>query len=85
MQLKGQCQQFLKFMTKSLPEQERAPERFQDAMTRLHVKALRIKAFWCEIGRTPGCLAWEALGPGKSHGHECETHEDHCDDVRTME
>ena len=30
----------------------------------VHAKALRIRAFWSEIGRTPGCPACEALRPG---------------------
>ena len=33
----------------------------------LHAKALRIRALWSEIGRTPGCRACETPGPGKSH------------------
>ena len=35
----------------------------------VHAKALRIRAFWSEIGRTPGCPACETPGPGKSHTH----------------
>ena len=40
---------------------------------RVHAKALRIRAFWSEIGRTPGC---ETPGPGKSHTRECKAHQD---------
>ena len=42
----------------------------------VHAKALRIRAFWTEIGRTPGCLACETPGPGKSHTGECKTYQD---------
>ena len=38
-------------------------------------KALRIRAFWSEIGRTPGSKARETPGPGKSQTRECETHQ----------
>ena len=33
----------------------------------VHAKQLRVRAFWSEIGRTPGCPASETPGPGKSH------------------
>ena len=33
----------------------------------VHAKALRIRAFWSDIGRTPECPACETPGPGKSH------------------
>ena len=36
---------------------------------------LRIRAFWSEIGRTPGCLACETPGPVKSHTHECRSYQ----------
>ena len=42
----------------------------------VHAKALRISAFWSEIGRTPGCPACETPGPGKSHTRECNTCQD---------
>ena len=42
----------------------------------MHAKALRIRAFWSEIGRTPGCAACETPGPGKSHTRECKTCQD---------
>ena len=45
-------------------------------------KALRIRAFWSEIGRTPGCPACEAPGPGKSHTRECKTFQDAWEDSR---
>ena len=46
------------------PPQEHVPEiRGQG----VDAKALRIRAFWSEIGRTPGCPACETPGPGKSH------------------
>ena len=46
----------------------------------VHAKALRIRAFWSEIGRTPGCPACETPGPGKSHTRECKTHQDAWDE-----
>ena len=49
-----------------------------------HAKALRIRAFWSEIGRNPGCLACETPGPGKSHTRECKTYQDAwCESRRT--
>ena len=42
----------------------------------VHAKALRIRASWSEIGRTPGCPACETPGPGKSHACECKTYQD---------
>ena len=42
----------------------------------MHAKALRIRSFWSEIGRTPGCPACETPGPGKSHTHECRADQD---------
>ena len=42
----------------------------------VHAKALRIRAFWSEIGRAPGCPACETPGPGKSHTRECKTYQD---------
>ena len=33
----------------------------------VRAKALRIRAYWSEIGRIPGCPACETPGPGKSH------------------
>ena len=46
----------------------------------VHAKVLRIRAFWSEIGRTPGCPACETPGPGKSHTRECKTYQDAWDD-----
>ena len=48
----------------------------------VHAKALRIRAFWSEIGRTPGCPACETPGPGKSHTRECKTYQDAWDERR---
>ena len=49
---------------------------------RVHAKALRIRAFWSEIGRTPGCAACETPGPGKTHTRECKTYQDAWEDSR---
>ena len=46
------------------PPEEHVPEMRGQVV---HAKALRIRAFWSEIGRTPGCPACETPGPGKSH------------------
>ena len=43
---------------------------------RVHAKAFRFGALWSEIRRTPGCLACETPGPGKSHTRECKTSQD---------
>ena len=48
----------------------------------VHAKALRIRAFWSEIGRSPGCRAFETPGPGKSHTSECKTYQDAWDETR---
>ena len=48
----------------------------------VHAKALRIKSFWSEIGRTPGCPACETPGPGKSHTRECKAHQDAWEESR---
>ena len=48
----------------------------------VHAKALRIRTFWSEIGRTPGCLACETPGPEKSHTRECKTYQDVWDESR---
>ena len=48
----------------------------------VHAKALRVRAFWSEIGRTPGCPACETPGPGKSHTRECKTYQDAWEDSR---
>ena len=42
----------------------------------VYTKALKIRAFWSEIGRTPGCPACETPGPGKYHTRECKTYQD---------
>ena len=39
-------------------------------------KALRIRAYWSEIGRTLGCPACETPGPGKAHTRECKAFQD---------
>ena len=48
----------------------------------VHAKALTIRAFWSEIGRTPGCPACETSGPEKSHTRECKTYQDAWDESR---
>ena len=48
----------------------------------MHAKALGIRAFWSEIGRTPGCPACETPGPGKSHTRERKTYQDAWDESR---
>ena len=48
----------------------------------VHAKALRIRSFWSEIGRTPGCPACETPGPGKSHTRECKEHQDAWEESR---
>ena len=48
----------------------------------VHAKALRIRAFWSEIGRTRGCPACETPGPGKSHTRECKSYQDAWDESR---
>ena len=59
------------------PPEEHMPEmRGQGVLA----KALRIRAFWSEIGRTPGCPACETPCPGKSHTRECTTHQDAWDE-----
>ena len=61
------------------PPEEHVPEiRGQG----VHAKALRIRAFWSEIGRTLGCLACETLGLVKSHTRECKTYQDVWEDSR---
>ena len=61
------------------PPEEHVPEiRGQG----LHAKALRIRASWSEIGRTPGCPACETPSPWKSHTRECKTYQDAWDESR---
>ena len=48
----------------------------------VHAKALRIRAFWSEIGRTPGCPACEKPGLDESHTRECKSHQDAWDESR---
>ena len=48
----------------------------------VHAKALRIRAFWSEICRTPGCPACETHRPGKSHTRECKTYQVAWDESR---
>ena len=61
------------------PPEEHVPEMRGQGV---HAKALRIRAFWSEIGRTPGCPACETPGPEKSHTHECKTYQDAWDESR---
>ena len=61
------------------PPEEHVPEMRGQGV---HAKALRIRAFWSEIGRTPGCPACETPGPGKSHTRECKTYQDAWDESR---
>ena len=42
----------------------------------VHAKALRIRASWSEVGRTPGCSACETPGPEESHTRECKLFQD---------
>ena len=48
----------------------------------VHAKALRIRAFWFEIGKTPECPASETSGPGKSHTQVCKAHQDAWEESR---
>ena len=48
----------------------------------VHAKALRIRAFWSEIGRTSGCPACEAPGSEKSYTRECKSYQDAWDESR---
>ena len=61
------------------PPEEQVPEMRGQGV---HAKALRIRAFWSEIGRTPGCAACETPGPGNSHTRECKTYQDAWEDGR---
>ena len=61
------------------PPEEHVPEMRGQGV---HAKALRIMAYWSEIGRTPGCPACETPGPGKSHTRECKTYQDAWEDSR---
>ena len=61
------------------PPEEQVPEIRSQGV---HAKALRIRAFWSEIGRTPGCATYETPGPGKSHTRECKTFQDALEDSR---
>ena len=45
----------------ALPPEEHVPEMRGQGV---HAKPLRIRAFWSEIGRTPGCPACETPGLG---------------------
>ena len=49
----------------------------------VHAKALRIRPFWSEIGRTPGCSACETPAPAKSHTRECKAFLDAWQECRT--
>ena len=59
------------------PPEEHVPEMRGQGM---HAKALRIRAFLSEIGRTHGCPACETPGQGKSHTRECKTYQDAWDE-----
>ena len=48
----------------------------------MHAKALRIRAFWSVIGKTPECPASETSGPGKSHTRVCKAHQDAWEESR---
>ena len=48
----------------------------------MHAKALRIRALWSEIGRTPGCPACKTACPGKSHTREYKPYQDAWDESR---
>ena len=61
------------------PPEEHVPEMRGQGV---HAKALRIRAFWSKIGRTPGCPACETPGPGKPHTRECKTYQDAWDESR---
>ena len=61
------------------PPEEHVPEMRGQGV---HSKALRIRAFWSEIGRTPGCPVCETPSPGKSHTRECKSHQDALDESR---
>ena len=61
------------------PAEEHVPEMRGQGV---HAKALRIRAFWSEIGRTLGCPACETPGPVKSHTRECKTYQDGWDESR---
>ena len=50
----------------------------------VHAKALRIRDFWSEVGRNPGCPACETPCPGKSHTRECKTYQDAWDESRRI-
>ena len=52
------------------PPEEHVPEMRGQGV---HAKALRIRAFWSEIGSTPGCPACVTPGPGKSHTRACRS------------
>ena len=55
------------------------PERYEFTM---HAKALRIRAFWSEIGRNLVCPTCETPRLGKSHTRECKTCQDAWDESR---
>ena len=61
------------------PPEEHVPEMRGQGV---HAKALRIRAFWSELGRTTGCPACETPGPGKSHTRDCKSYQDAWDASR---
>ena len=61
------------------PPDEHVPEMRAQGVD---AKALRIRAFSSEIGRTPGCPACETPGPEKSHTRECKSYQDAWDESR---
>ena len=70
--------------TETAPEPPPQPDSHVPEMRGqgVHAKALRIRAFWSEIGRTPGCPACETPGPWKSRTRECKTYQDAWDESR---
>ena len=60
------------------------PESQESVLRRrgVHAKALRIRAYLSEIGRTPGCPACETPGPVKSHTRERKTFQDFWEERR---
>ena len=48
----------------------------------VHAKAVRNRADWSEVGRTPGCPVCETPSPGKSHTRECKTFQDAWEESR---
>ena len=64
------------------PPEDHVPEMRGQGV---HAKALRIRAFWSEIGRNLVCPTCETPGLGKSHTRECKTFQDGWDESRRDE